>query len=381
MTDNKLIICELSNYAPPFYGNFMASLLDLEKKLHEKNPDNKVIYTYYENSMECNWIKEMQDNNKIIVFLKNKYLKGFLQLKRIIKNYNINIIHSHFTIPVFLFFLLKLSFPKLIIISHFHNLFSGIYDSKTFKRKLKTKTKLFLYNKKIINIFCGCGEAVYNDLVNCGIKNMKCRYIDNCIDFSRLDKMKAVGKHDIINDKKVIMIYGSFFYTKGVDIAINAIKDIADKHKIILMIVCQNKENILKEIDNILCYIPDWIIIKPSQENIAEYFKMSSIYLIPSREEGFPYTMLESIYCDTLTIRSDIPSTDRELPNDFVVPVNNSNALRQCIESVLSLSENEKKEIISKQKNYIMQKWNIDIWSNNIINMYQNLLDNGNLNN
>jgi len=38
---NKLVICELSYYAPTFYGNFMASLFDLELKL--KNLNNVVV--------------------------------------------------------------------------------------------------------------------------------------------------------------------------------------------------------------------------------------------------------------------------------------------------------------------------------------------------
>ena len=376
MNNKNISVCELSNYCQPFKGNFIASLFDLEKKIILYNPDNKFIYVFYDNSKDCSWINEMRQSNKNIFFLKNKYFFGFLVLKNIIKKYDINIIHSHYTIPVLLFFLLKIFFPKLVIIAHFHNLFSGIYNISLFKKKLKTKIKLSLYNKKLINLFCGCGEAVYNNLINCGIQKEKCLFIDNCIDFSRFDNIKTENNFkEIIKNKKVLLISGYFYFTKGVDIAINAIKDIIDKYNIILMIFCNSKESLMKDIKNTLGYIPDWILIVPTQENISEYFKISNIYLIPSREEGFPYTMLESIYCETLTIRSDIPSTDRNLPNDFVVPLNDSNSLRYCIESVLSLTENEKISIISKQKNYIIQKWNINIWSNNIINMYLNSLN------
>ena len=371
-----MVICQLANYAPPFYGNFMASLLDLENKVITNNTNNMFIYVFYQNSKECNWIKEMQQKNKNIFFLKNKYFKGFLQLKKVIQEYNINILHSHFTIPVIMFFFIKIFYPKILIISHFHNLLSGIYGASVYKKRIFSKIKLHLYNKKIIDMFCGCGEAVFNDLIKCGINKEKCCYIDNGIDFSRLDKMQSENKYNnIIKNKNVLMIYGSFFFTKGVDITLKAISDIAEKLNIILLIVCQNKESVLKDINITLNYIPDWILIVPSQENIAEYFKMSCVYLIPSREEGFPYTMLESIYCETPVIRSNIPSMDRKLPNDFVVPVNDIEALRQCIESVLKISEIERKIIVSEQKKYIVKKWNIDIWGNNIINMYINAIN------
>jgi len=376
LDNKKLVICQLANYAPPFYGNFMASLLNLENKITARNINNKIIYTYYNNSKECNWIGEMRDNNKNIFFLKNKYIKGFIQLKKIIKESNADILHSHFTIPVLMFFLLKLYFPKLIIISHFHNLLSGIFTADIYKKKLKSRIKIYLYNKNIIDQFCGCGEAVYNDLIECGIKNKKCLYIDNCIDFSRFDKMQFENKYEIlIKNKNVLMIYGSFFYTKGVDITLKAINDIAVKNNIILLIVCQNKESLLEEIKKTLGFFPDWILIVPSQENILEYFKMSYAYLIPSREEGFPYTMLESIYCGTPVIRSDLPSMDRKLPNDFVVPVNDVPALRLCMEKVLTIPESELKDIVSEQKKYITEKWNIDIWSDKIIKLYNDVLN------
>jgi len=376
MVNENIIVCELSDYAPSFYGNFMYSLINLENLLKLKNPNNKLIYAFYENSIDCYWIKEMQQNNKTIFFLKSKYLKGFFQLKKIIIKNNINVLHSHFTIPIFLFFLLRIFFPKIIIISHFHNLFSGICDLNHFKKKIKTKIKLFFYNKNIIDIFCGCSEAVSNDLKSCEIKNKKCLYIDNSIDFSRFDKVIIQDNYsNITNGKQILIIYGTYFYTKGVDIAINAIKDIAKIKNIILMIICQNKEYVLNEINKILNIIPEWVLIVPSKDNIAEYLNIGSIYLTPSREEGFSYLMLEAIYCENIVIRSNLQAMNRNLPYDFVVPVNDSDALRQCIESVLSFSDDKKKTIICEQKKYIMQNWNIDIWSNNIINMYLDQLN------
>jgi hypothetical protein len=67
-TEDKLIICELSDYAAAYYGNFMASLFDMEKKLTEKNINNKMIYTFYKDTEEREWAKEMRQNNKDIYF-------------------------------------------------------------------------------------------------------------------------------------------------------------------------------------------------------------------------------------------------------------------------------------------------------------------------
>jgi len=368
--EDKLIICELSAYAPNFYGNFMASLFDMEKKLKNKNINNKIIYTFYKYSENCEWAKEMSQNNKNIFFIKNEKIRGFLALSKIIKSNDVNILHLHFNVPIVILFLLRLVFPNIKIIAHFHNTLPGV--SATYVQNMKRKIKFFLYNR-FIDTFCGCSEAVFDSLVNYGINKHKCCYIDNGIDFLRLDNNCGNGKEVFnVKNKRVIMIYGTHFYRKGVDIAINAIKNIVDKYNIVLMIVCQNKEFVLREIEKVIGCIPEWIIIVPSQENIAIYFKMSSIYLTPSREEGFSYAMLESIYCGTPVIRSDLAAMDRKIPNDIIVPVNDISALQQSVEFVLNLDDKCKQNILAEQKKYIVQHYNIDVWSNKIINMYIN---------
>lgn len=234
--NNKLVICHLAYYTPTFYGNFMASLFDLELRLKEINNDNKVMYGFYRNSQNCEWANEMSRNNKNIFFISSAGIRGWIKLSKIIKYNNVNILHLHFKFPVIILFLLKLSVPKLRIIAHFHNLLSGIPEMG-FKQNIKLKLKKILFNK-LIDTFCGCSEAVFVDLINCGINKNKCCYIDNGIVFSRLD-IDYKNNKEIYNikNKKIIMIMGTYFYGKGVDVAINAIKDITQKYNIVLMIV------------------------------------------------------------------------------------------------------------------------------------------------
>jgi glycosyltransferase involved in cell wall biosynthesis len=373
--NDKLVVCELAHFANAFCGNFMASLFDLEKKINGRNNGSKIIYAFYKNSLDCNWAKEMVQNNKDIFFINDQNIKGFIELRKIIKNNKVNILHLHFNFPVIILFLLKIYSPKTKILAHFHNTITGV-PGMGIKQILKIKIKKILYNR-VIDIFCGCSEAVYYDLINCGMNKNRCRYIDNGIVFSRLDIDCNDGKEIFnIKNKKVILIYGTEFYRKGVDVAINAIKDIVHKYNIVLLITCQNKYIVIEQIKNILGHIPDWIIIVPPEENISLYYRMSDIYLTPSREEGFSYALLESIYCGTLTIRSDIPAMDRKIPNELVVPVNDIHALRQSMEYALNLADNTKQDITTEQKKFVIARWNINIWSGKIIDLYSQLLNN-----
>jgi len=370
-TQTKLVICHLCNFASPYKGNFMASLFYLEKKLEEANADNKVIYIFYRNASVCDWVKEMVQNNKRVYFFNDNRIKGILELKRNLKNNNVNVLHLHFCFPMITLILLRLFCLNLQIILHFHMDVHSIPNSLINRLKHKTKTEIekFICNHTV-NKVCAVSEAVFNDLVKYKM-HKNCSYIDNGIDFSRLDFKCEDGKKMYhLLDKKVAMIYGTAFHRKGVDIAIHAIKDIVNRYNLILMIICQNKNYVLEQIKILLNEIPEWILIVPSQENIPFYLKMSDVYLTPSRGEAFSYLMLESIYCGTPVIRSDYPGMNRGLPFDMVVSISDVTALQKSIISVLSMTDVEKQAILSEQKEYIVKRWNIDIWSDKILKMY-----------
>ena len=259
------------------------------------------------------------------------------------------------------------------MITHLHIELYGNSASSPIVRKIKKMVKVFLC-KYIFDMTCGVSEAIFIDLINSGVQRHKCCYIDNGINFSRLDIDCENGREIYkIHSKKILTIFGSSvwaFYNKGVDIAINAIKDIAEQYNIVLLIVCDNRDYVLQEIQKIFKIVPEWIIIVPSQENVVFYFKMSDIHLSPSRMEGFSYANLEAIYCETPVIRSDRPEMDRNIPNDIAFPLNDISALQKNIIRVLNQPTDIKKAILKKQKEYIISRWNIGVWSNKMLDMY-----------
>jgi glycosyltransferase involved in cell wall biosynthesis len=122
--------------------------------------------------------------------------------------------------------------------------------------------------------------------------------------------------------------------------------------------------------------MPDWIKLFPTTENIGEYYKMSDIFLSPSREEGFVYAIPEAIYCGSVPIRSDLPTTDWGLPYDMVVPCEDSEALREKVEYIItSLLGTEKLiTMLEKNKEYVVKNFSIDSWSEEILALYKEFL-------
>lgn len=90
-------ILQVCAYAADYEGNFMKSLYSLEFLLNQKG--HNVYYVFPENAQEKVWCKKLSERTKVF-FLPLVHArirpKTYFDLKRIIKNNKINLIHSHF---------------------------------------------------------------------------------------------------------------------------------------------------------------------------------------------------------------------------------------------------------------------------------------------
>ena len=119
-------------------------------------------------------------------------------------------------------------------------------------------------------------------------KNIECQVIYNPRSFDSKEKSKV--------NKKQFLAAGRFNHQKGFDLLIesfNTFSKTNDDWK--LVIVGEGKEK-LKLIEKVNKYkLGDRIIFKNFTNNIKEYFLNSSVLLLPSRWEGMPMIVLESL--------------------------------------------------------------------------------------
>jgi glycosyltransferase involved in cell wall biosynthesis len=371
---NILIV---ANYSPNFKGNFIASILNLEERLAKEGI--VIVYMFPEDAKKCEWTQEMQSLGKTIYFFSNNKIETIKLILNVIKKHDIRILHTHFWWSFLLVGIKVKTFGKVKIIRHFHNTVSGLSLEKNriqrYAKRIKSKISSF-----IADMNCGCGKAVYNDLL-LYYNRRKCCFVENKIDFTRFDNIdnEVKSKYGFENNI-VCMIFANHFYRKGCDIAIKALSPISSKYKIKLIIVCEKKMNheISARIIEVLGEktIPDWIELLPTTEKIGEYYKISDMFLTPSRDEGLVYAIPEAIYCDCPAIRSDLSTMDYELPNDFVVSVDDIDSLRCKIEYMINnlLGTEKLKNILLEQKTYVIKNFSINSWSKEILSLYKKYL-------
>lgn len=361
-------IAQFMNYAAPYKGNFINSFLYLENAL--KKEKINMIYIFPKQTENKEWIKSLISEGKKIFFLKGNFIIDVILLRNIIKSENIRIIHLHFSgyREFLLFRAAEMLSHKLYYITHLHN----HYKQKKYKI-IENILRMIRKSKYYI----GVSDSVAQDMIKVGFKKSKVLSIPNSIDFTRLNKYDKNEKDKLnVKDKKVILMFGSDYYRKGVDLVIKALKDIAIKENILLLIsLSDNNEIVKNNIINELGEFPKWIKLIESRNDVATYYNIADIFISSSREEGFCYSLVEAAYCNCMVVASEIPAQDSlNIPHTFYYDVENLDKLRKAITDVFSITRVNKARINDEQKKFVESRYSLEKWGNQIINIYNRVL-------
>lgn len=356
---NNVIL--LSNYAADYEGNFIRSLNCLCS-----NIKGEKILVLPPKAKEKKWTKR-EYNFKIIY---NDFSLGSMNsiAERFLLEYGPNaIIYAHFIND---FLLLPFLHRFTTVIFHYH---MAVDKPKNVKGKIKSAIRRCINSRGVFKklVLIGVSEPVAESLKQ-RYTNSRIVCIPNCIDFSRY---KDVRRENIKENRRVkILIFGTHFYRKGVDLAINAIKKVRQSHvNASITVPVHDLDDCRQKIQNILGEIPEWINIIPVQEDVAELYTSADIFLSPSRSEAFGYAVLESDYCGCSVIASDVPGQNSlmDVPGIEWVPPENVNALADKILSIAERNSHDevKHRIIQK---YLEMNYGIDQWVDKEINfLYQ----------
>lgn len=362
MKSRKEGILQVTDYLAPYEGNFICSIKNLEEHLNSEGYN--MFYLFPKEAKNLNWIKQMRKENKKIFYLDKYVAKNIKTIKNIIKENNIKIVHSHFCLPLTQL-AVKLSCItslNVYLVQHYHNHF------KLPNKLLKKYVFKFIFEGDL-NI--GCSESVENSII---YNSKKVFSVPNAIYFPRLDKYEKIdkSKFGIRDDDIVILMFGFDYLRKGVDIAIKAIEALSKKYNIILAIsVSVGKEKIEKQIESDFGHIPNWIKLLPPRNDISSYYHMSNIFLSAAREEGFCYALVEAAYCKLSCISSNISGPPLDIPNLTIFENEDYKDLLNKIENIVNTNTIETKKKLDETSKYVLEKYNIDKWSKEIINIYQ----------
>lgn len=305
----KEAIIILSSYQSQYSGSFIYHLRALGEKILLNNYN--LIYIFPPSAKEKKWINLLNIKNTKIIYIDNvgNKIKIAKALKKILKEENVKIVYTHFSaydVPV----AIATKFKNIKTCYHVHSDFTA-GEKESFKKRVKNKIRSLLFAKGAYYI------SESQDILR-KIKSKNKMHIPNSLVTQRETDYKIQSKEEIrkkigINkDIKLILIFGWAGKVKGVDIALNAVKELNKiDNKIKLGLVCADINKSKEYIESSTKYKGDdeSIIYIKQQEDVFSLIKSSDVFLSASRSEGFSFSLLEALYVGVNVVSSIIPGT------------------------------------------------------------------------
>lgn len=145
-----------------------------------------------------------------------------------------------------------------------------------------------------------------------GINEDKIEIVPNGINLSDYENLPKKGefrkKYSISNDKKIILSLGRIHKIKGIDLLINAFAEMKRTDEMVLVIVGPGSDFLLtlkKQVKTL--QIKDSVLFIPPLygEDKLEAYVDADVYVLPSRYETFPVTVLEVCACGIPVVMTD----------------------------------------------------------------------------
>lgn len=182
---------------------------------------------------------------------------------------------------------------------------------------------------------------------------------------------------------RIILFVGGINVRKGVHILLDAFISLEKKYPDIKLVIAGPTYKYDKKyIDDIKNKIKDLnlsgkiILTEDNISNVYDYMKCSDIFVLPSKQEGFPISILEAMSSGLIVIGSDIPEIARAQIKDgtdgYLFPVGDTQRLAEILEKVLTDVDGNKK-IIKKAREKVCRNWSTEIVDKSYKNLYNSI--------
>lgn len=324
--------------------------------------------------------KFKQYSNTIEINLKSNFIKNLFKIKKIVKENNVQICHSHGRGAGIYSRTLKFINPNLKVVHTFHGVH---YEKYGIIKKI-----LNLTVERILKNFTDCCIAVsqkeYEEVLKLKLakKNHICM-IYNGIEIEKfnikIERSMVLSKLDIdvTNYGYIIGCFGRLHYEKGQISLIEAFKSFNIKYPDSLLLLIGDGPdrliilNKIKELE-----LENNVKLRGFQSNIPELLKSIDLYVSPSYKEGLPYILIEALASKTLVVATRTTGNDEiifDKKTGLLCEVNNPNSIcEKMIEMMKQRNDNEK--FIQNGIELVKQQFDITIMIEKLSNIYEELV-------
>ena len=413
MPVNEMKICMLAPEFIPVWGGVGTYILELllhlpkQYEVHVVTPKresfgNDKPYQYHEipnfkSNIKIHYISTANDT-----FFYNAAFQYecFRQVPRILKNEQIDLIHTHTAhMPDLLLMFRKLKRP---IITTVHSTIktqrvATQFSKKNFSNMERSEQATYLaypalrfseeiyYRRK--RTFISPSNWMKNWLINSFHINEEIHVIPNSVDLNNYESedtaiIERQFPDDIFKDKKIILFVGRLLALKGIEVLIEAIPNIVRKYGsrnlLFVFVGPGDRVRYLKMVRSLGVETSCFFTGPVSREVVVYLMKKSLLLVAPSFVENAPYSILESMACGLPVITTNVGGVSEIIRNNYNGKLLETNTSSEIENSITALLDNE--TLRNRIMKYAIEtvKTNFS-WSVNLqkyIDVYSNALNN-----
>lgn len=342
-------------------GGAERVMINIINKLNHNKFDITLILL----KKEGPYVKLIPDNVNVVDLDTFRVRKSIIPLIRTLNRINPDVILStmrHLNLIILAIRPFLKGTPKIIV-----------REANTPSKNMSKKDEMFyffyrfLYSKSDL-IIAQCKEMKKDIVEYFKIDEQKIVYIYNPLDIGKIKDLAKKGNPYKVSNKINILSVGRLSPEKGFDILLEALQVVVEKvPNVHLTILGEGnlKSELLYQAEEL--GIKDKISLLGFNENPYPYYHYADIYVLSSRTEGFPNSLLEALACGTKVVATNCKSGPKEIIGENVfgtlVEEGDHKSLAKGIIEAISGSNKSKDRAVF-----------FDI--NNIIKEYESVLSN-----
>ena len=355
-----MTVLQVCAFAAPNAGNFIASLTQLEDTLSSKGI--QTIYAFSDGAQKMAWCQQIQKRAKVyfIPTAKARILpKTYSIFRRIYKENEIDIIHSHFELY---------DIPATVTAPKHTKVFWHLHDPiqvRGSNRELLWRIQYGIVGKRARLL--SVSDHYRRLVVELGFPENQTQTILNCIDLSRIHQT------DSHTEKTYdFLTFGWDFYRKGDDLIINAC-DRLEQEGYNFKLLLNGNQNTWDDLDKYLGgKYPSYLILGMPTDNVNLLYDKSKVFVQASRRETFSYAVCEATYAGMPVICSNISGLEwaQKIPSIRFFKNEDSNSLYYEMKKILD-GETICADILDQSIKTIKDNYSLESWTKKIIQIYQ----------
>jgi len=176
--------------------------------------------------------------------------------------------------------------------------------------------------------------------------------------FTKKDKLESKKLFNLPKDKKLILFVGRLSYQKSPEI----IYQLAKKFE-------KENVNFVFATDRIL----NWdlkntiFLLNIPNEKLPYLYSACDVFILPSKHEGFAYTLIEVMACEILFVISKVGGAleiYEKIPElrKFILDNLNTDEFYNKIKEILEMSDLEKNKLSNLARKFVLENCSLEIW-------------------